>query len=58
MLRLMEEIQYFERDMPKDLDKLKNEHSQVLVDYTFFTDALLEWVYPNFLRKLQENKKV
>ena len=56
--KLMEEIQSFERDMPKDLDKLKKEHSKVLVDYTLFTDALLEWVYPNFLRKLQENKKV
>lgn len=56
--KLIGEIQSFERDMPKNLDKLKKDHSKVLVDYTHFTDVLLEWVYPNFLRKLQENKKV
>ena len=52
------EIMRFERGMQIRLNKIEKDYSQVLADYAFLADVLLEWIYPSLLRELQKNDKI
>lgn len=52
------EIMRFEKGMQIRLNKIEKDYSQVLADYAFLADVLLEWIYPSLLRELQKNDKI
>jgi DNA-binding Lrp family transcriptional regulator len=54
----IDDIHGYDDEIKKRFDTLLDGHSETIEKYSYFANMLMEWVYPSFLRELQQRGKI